>query len=76
MLQAFNLVGLEYAYCKFGRGYNSPEYAGYLGYLDAKDLYPEFVPRSIESYHRELLDGKAVEMYGGFKLRNFPYQEE
>lgn len=75
MLQAFTLVGLEYAYSKFGRGDNSPEYAKYLGYLDAKDLYPDFVPRPIEAYLKELLDGKAVEMYGGFKLRNFPYQE-
>ena len=76
MLQAFTLVGLEHAYSKFGRGDNCPEYAKYLGYLDAKDLYPDFIPRSIEAYLKELLEGKAVNMYEGFTLRNFPYQED
>jgi hypothetical protein len=63
MKQAMTVVGLEYAYSKFVRGDNSPEYAKYLRYLDSSDLYPEFVPRSFETYAKELLDGKAAKIY-------------
>lgn len=52
MKQAMTVIGLEYAYSKFVRGDNSPEYAKYLGYLDAMDLYPKFVPRSFEDLQR------------------------
>jgi len=63
MKQAMTVIGLEYSYSMFVRGDNSPEYAKYLGYLDARDLYPDFVPRSFEAFARELVDGKAARIF-------------
>lgn len=63
MKQVMTVIGLEYSYSKFMRGDNSPEYAKYLGYLDASDLYPNFVPRSFEMFAKELLDGKAAKIF-------------
>lgn len=45
------------------RGDNVPEYAKYLGYLDSKELYPDFKPISIEDYVQELLSGTATGIY-------------
>lgn len=45
------------------RGDNVPEYAKYLGYLDAKELYPDFKPISFEEYVQELLGGVATGVY-------------
>ncbi|KAE9368833.1 NAD(P)-binding protein [Stipitochalara longipes BDJ] len=66
--QAFTFVGLEYRYSMYVRGDNDPEYAKYLGYLDARDLYPDFVPRTFEAYAKELLDGNAVAIYQGWSF--------
>ncbi len=68
MKQAYIFVGLQYRYSMYVRGDNDPKYAKYLGYLDARTLYPDFVPRSFEAYARELLDGKAVAIYQGMSL--------
>lgn len=65
MKSTIKVIGLEYAYCKFVRNDNSPEYAKYLGYLDATDLYPDFVPRSFEEFAKELLDGKMAKLFEG-----------
>jgi hypothetical protein len=54
---------LEYAYSKSVRGDSSPQYAKYLGYLDASDLYPDVVLRSFEAFTKELLDGKAAKIF-------------
>jgi hypothetical protein len=40
-----------------------PEYAKYLGYLDAKELYPDFKSISFEEYVQELLSGVATGVY-------------
>jgi hypothetical protein len=45
------------------RGDNTPEYARYLGYLDGKELYPDFEFTPFESYVGELLEGKAERPY-------------
>ncbi|KAL1970918.1 hypothetical protein VTN77DRAFT_2752 [Rasamsonia byssochlamydoides] len=45
------------------RGDNQPEYAKYLGYLDAKELYPDFKPIPFEEYLKELLAGTAKGIY-------------
>jgi len=50
------------------RGDNDPVYAKYLGYLDARALYPEFAPRTFEAYAKELLDRKAVAVYEGWSF--------
>ncbi|KAK6971953.1 glycoside hydrolase [Favolaschia claudopus] len=44
---------------KYVRGDNTPAYAKYLGYLDARELYPEFQPITFREYLVELLDGRA-----------------
>lgn len=45
------------------RGDNTPEHAEYLGYLDARELYPDFQPRTYESFVKDLLDGKGSKVY-------------
>ncbi|KAM0276452.1 hypothetical protein ACHAQH_006717 [Verticillium albo-atrum] len=49
------------------RGDNTPEMAAYLGYLDARELYPDFKPRTIEEYAEEVLAGGAKEIYPEMK---------
>lgn len=46
------------------RGDNTPEYAKYLGYLIAQELYPDFKPRTFEAFVQELLSGQAEKVYG------------
>ncbi|EEU37947.1 uncharacterized protein NECHADRAFT_88293 [Fusarium vanettenii 77-13-4] len=40
------------------RGDNTPEFAKYLGYLLAKELYPDLEGRTLEAYVKDALDGK------------------
>lgn len=49
------------------RGDNTPETARYLGYLDARELYPDIKPRSFTSYIDEVLQGKARAVYAGMQ---------
>jgi hypothetical protein len=69
MSQAMTVIGLDYSYSKFLRGDNTPEYAKYLGYLDASYLYPDLVPRFFESFARDLLDGKAAVIFKGMSMQ-------
>jgi hypothetical protein len=55
----------EYWLSKYVRGYNSREMALYLGYLDARELYPEFKPRTFEETFKEVVAGDAVKLYAG-----------
>ncbi|KAJ7727522.1 hypothetical protein DFH07DRAFT_930752 [Mycena maculata] len=55
--------GENYKYSKYVRGDNTPEHAQYLGYLDARELYPEFKPRSFTDFVCELLAGKVPKAY-------------
>ncbi|KAL1896437.1 hypothetical protein Cpir12675_002841 [Ceratocystis pirilliformis] len=55
MSQYKNLLGI--------RGDNTPEKAKYLGYLDAKELYPEIEAIPLESYIKDMLDGKLKAPY-------------
>ncbi|KAG9251776.1 isoflavone reductase [Emericellopsis atlantica] len=45
------------------RGDNNPEYAKYLGYLDGKELYPDFEFTTFDQYLDELLEGKGSKVY-------------
>ncbi|KAL4805968.1 hypothetical protein BDV18DRAFT_140237 [Aspergillus unguis] len=45
------------------RGDNSPEYAKYLGYLLAKDLYPDFKPVDFKTYLTDVYNGVAKGIY-------------
>lgn len=45
------------------RGDNTPEYAEYLGYLNGKELYPDFEFTSFDAFVNEMLEGKAQKVY-------------
>ncbi|KAI6443199.1 hypothetical protein MCOR17_011463 [Pyricularia oryzae] len=49
---------LEYAYSRGIRGDNNLDAAKYLGYLDAKELYPDVECTSFQDYIRQLVEGK------------------
>ncbi|KAJ7835437.1 hypothetical protein B0H14DRAFT_2796191 [Mycena olivaceomarginata] len=53
----------DYHYSKYVRGDNTPAHAAYLGYLNARELYPEFKPKGFGEFARELLDGKLSKPY-------------
>jgi hypothetical protein len=63
------IVGLEYRYCMYVHSVNDLEYAKYLGYLDARELYPDLVPRLFDTYAKKLLDGKAAAIYEGMSIQ-------
>jgi len=53
----------QYNYSKYVRADNTPEFAEYLGYLDARKLYPDFQPRTFTGFVEELLAGKGIKPY-------------
>ena len=59
------LASAEYEYSKYVRMDNQAQYASYLGYLDARELYPDFVPRKFTEFARDLMDGKVRRPYSG-----------
>lgn len=63
------LIGiLSYQYSKFVRADNTLENAKYLGYLNTRELYPDFKPIRFEEFIREVLEGKAKKPYADGKL--------
>lgn len=58
----------QYNDSKYIRRDNTRENAEYLGYVDARKLYPNFTPITFEKFIGELLDGKAVRPYPDMKL--------
>ncbi|RSL39383.1 hypothetical protein CEP53_014097 [Fusarium sp. AF-6] len=62
------LVGrywLEYYYSSFIDGDNSPEGVERLGFLWAKDLYPEVKPTTFKQFFQDILDKKRTLPYAG-----------
>ncbi|KAJ7769312.1 hypothetical protein B0H16DRAFT_1517440 [Mycena metata] len=53
----------DYHYSKYVRGDNTPQYAAYLGYLDARELYPDFRPKGFEEFIHDVLSGKGEQVY-------------
>lgn len=53
----------QYAHSKYVRRDNQPKVAKELGYLDARELYPDFKPISFRAFLAELLDGKGEKPY-------------
>ncbi|GCB21187.1 isoflavone reductase homolog P3 [Aspergillus awamori] len=53
----------QYEHSKYVREDNSPGYAAYLGYLDARELYPDFQPTSFRDFSAEVLAGKGRKVY-------------
>lgn len=56
----------DYDYSRYLRGDNQPEYAKYLGYLDARELYPDFRPITFREFVKDLLEGKIVKPHYDF----------
>lgn len=54
---------LQYHHSMYVRKDNTPENAKYLGYLDTRELYPDFKTRSFENLVKEVLDGKGKKIY-------------
>jgi hypothetical protein len=65
LMKTVTAFSLEYAVSKYLREDNTPEHAKYLGYLDARELYPDFQPVSFKSYLTELFAGQGVKPYEG-----------
>ena len=63
MASAFMIYVSQYNYSKYVRCDNSAEGARSLGYLDARELYPDFKPIAFEDFVNEVLDGKGVNPY-------------
>ena len=53
----------QYHHSKYIRADNTIANAKYLGYLDAKELYPDFEPISFETFLKELMAGKVRKVY-------------
>jgi hypothetical protein len=63
---------LEYYVSKYVRKDNTLKNARYLGYLDARDLYPDFKPISFSEQIESLLNGLGERPYGGtFDFKKF-----
>ncbi|TPX14208.1 uncharacterized protein E0L32_000602 [Thyridium curvatum] len=57
------LFGGQYQYSWGIRGDNTLEHAKYLGYLDAKELYPDLKPRKFKDYVQAVVDGTAPKVW-------------
>ncbi|GLA40771.1 hypothetical protein AnigIFM63309_008607 [Aspergillus niger] len=53
----------QYEHSKYVREDNSPGYAAYLGYLNARELYPDFQPTSFRDFFTEVLNGEGRKVY-------------
>ncbi|KAF4425276.1 hypothetical protein F53441_14159 [Fusarium austroafricanum] len=51
------LINIGYKYNWGIRGDNTPDHAKYLGYLDAKELYPDVQCKSIREFSKEVIEG-------------------
>ncbi|KAF4308367.1 putative isoflavone reductase family protein [Botryosphaeria dothidea] len=56
----------EYACSKHIRGDNQPAYGKYLGYLDARELYPDLKPITFLEFLKDLQAGKIEKPYYDF----------
>lgn len=54
-LDLWSQVILEYVYSSWARGDNDPQGAAFLGYLDAKSLYPDLEAHTLEASIRDAL---------------------
>lgn len=63
-LEAFGALATQQLLLSWAiRGDNTPEYAGYLGYLDGKELYPDFEYVKFEDYVKAALNGTIKGVY-------------
>ncbi|SPJ81735.1 related to Isoflavone reductase homolog P3 [Fusarium torulosum] len=59
----YTLAQFQYWHSWGVRGDNTPAYAQYLGYQNAKELYGDMQGGSLEAYFQEVLSGKAKGVY-------------
>jgi len=58
----------SYNWSRYVRADNTLENARYLGYLDTRELYPDFKPIGFEEYIKEALQGKVEKPYASENL--------
>ncbi|KAF7561481.1 hypothetical protein G7046_g2659 [Stylonectria norvegica] len=59
----FGLAVAQILYSIWFRGDNLPESAQYLGYLNAKELYPDFEHKKFEDYVQEVVGGRGDTLF-------------
>ncbi|KAN0112330.1 isoflavone reductase family protein [Hyaloscypha variabilis] len=57
------VASAEYEYSKYVRMDNRAIFARYLGYLNARELYPDLKPKRFVDFVQDLLDGKVQRPY-------------
>jgi hypothetical protein len=67
VMSLFQKIGSQYQISWGVRGDNTPEYARYLGYLDVKELYPDFDFLKFEPYLMNVVEGKAEPLHAEMK---------
>lgn len=55
----FSKIINQYYYSWGVRGDNQPQAAKYLGYLDARELYPDVSGRSMRTFFQNVLNGES-----------------
>lgn len=60
----------QYSMAEFIREDNTAMIGKYLGYLDARELYPDFKPITFESFLDELMAGGIKRIYEEMTLYN------
>ena len=63
MMNRIMLYTTQYTYSKYARKDNTPHYALYLGYLNARELYTDLKPKTFREFVVDLLDGNVVRPY-------------
>ena len=61
----FLLAAAQYTITKYVRADNTPENAEYLGYIDAKQLLPDFGCRTFAEFLNDLIAGGVSRPYEG-----------
>ncbi|EMC92014.1 hypothetical protein BAUCODRAFT_79454 [Baudoinia panamericana UAMH 10762] len=62
------LAAAQYAITKYVRGDNTPENAEYLGYVNARDLFPDFRYTSFAEFVNDLTAGKIRKPYSHVQM--------
>ena len=66
----YKQVTWQYAGTKYVRADNTPENAEYLGYVDARELYPDFEYMKFSEFVDELIAGKGKRPYPDVQFSN------
>lgn len=59
----YKLVGSQYDVSQFVREDNTPEHAEYLGYVNGRELYPDFEFITFGEFMDDLIAGKGKRPY-------------